>query len=187
MKEILEYTSRITQLDTNASSDFLNAFTIKRYSKGDLILKTNQVCKHYFFIKSGLTKSFFYKNEKEFIMTFFSEDMMFTEFSSYQTEQPSKYMIMALEDTIAYVIEKKAIKVLCKKHHSIESLFSNIFSFTAVKMMKRISEMLEENASERYKIFINENNHLLQRISLGDLSNYLGITQVSLSRIRANK
>lgn len=187
MKEILEYTSRITQLDTNASSDFLNAFAIKRYSKGDLILKTNQVCKHYFFIKSGLAKSLFYKNEKEFIMTFFSEDMMFTEFSSYQTEQPSKYMIMALEDTITYVIEKKAIKVLCKKHHSIESLFSNIFSFTAVKMMKRISEMLEENASERYKIFINENNHLLQRISLGDLSNYLGITQVSLSRIRANK
>jgi len=53
--------------------------------------------------------------------------------------------------------------------------------------MKRISEMLEENATERYNHFVKENNQFLQRISLGDLANYLGITQVSLSRIRVKK
>ncbi|OPZ15087.1 MAG: hypothetical protein BWZ05_02293 [Bacteroidetes bacterium ADurb.BinA245] len=53
--------------------------------------------------------------------------------------------------------------------------------------MKRISEMLEENATERYNHFLQDNGFLLQRISLGDLANYLGITQVSLSRIRASK
>jgi hypothetical protein len=52
-------------------------------------------------------------------------------------------------------------------------------------MMKRISEMLEENATERYLHFVKENPDTLQRISLGDLASYLGITQVSLSRIRA--
>jgi hypothetical protein len=51
--------------------------------------------------------------------------------------------------------------------------------------MDRISEMLEENAKERYTNFINKYPDLLQRISLGDLANYIGITQVSLSRIRA--
>ena len=54
-------------------------------------------------------------------------------------------------------------------------------------MMKRISEMLEENGTEHYIKFVEENNQLLQRISLGDLASYLGITQVSLSRIRAKK
>jgi len=47
--------------------------------------------------------------------------------------------------------------------------------------------MLEENATTRYNNFLKENNSLLQRISLGDLANYLGITQVSLSRIRASR
>jgi CRP-like cAMP-binding protein len=187
MNEIIDYTNRVSPLDTTASEDFLNAFEVKAFAKGSFILKAGQVCKYYYFIKSGLTKSYFYKEEKEFIMTFFYENMMFTEFSSYLTEQPSKYMIMALEDTVVYSINKKEIIALSKKHHCIETLFSKLFSFTALKMMKRISEMLEEKATERYKIFLDENNHLLQRISLGDLSSYLGITQVSLSRIRAGK
>ena len=56
-----------------------------------------------------------------------------------------------------------------------------------VNMMNRISEMLEENGTERYNNFVKTNGRLMQRISLGDLAGYLGITQVSLSRIRARK
>lgn len=187
MKEILEYTNRVSPLNTSAIEDFLRAFELKTFSKGDFILRADQACNHYYYIKSGLTKSHFYKEDKEFIMTFFKEGMMFTEISSYLTERPSKYMIMALEETIVYSISKKEILDLCKKHHGVEALFSKLFSFATLGMMKRISEMLEENATKRYKNFIEENNGLLQRISLGDLSNYLGITQVSLSRIRAQK
>lgn len=187
MKEILKYTDKLFPLDNTASEEFLKAFEIKTFPKGAFILKADQICKHYYFIKSGLTKSHFYNDDKEFIMTFFKENMLFTEFSSYLTEQPSKYMILALEDTTVYSISKKQIIALCKKHHCMETLFSKLYSFTALKMMKRISEMLEENATNRYNNFINENNGLLQRISLGDLANYLGITQVSLSRIRAVK
>jgi CRP-like cAMP-binding protein len=187
MTEILEYTNRVSRLDKAASADFLNAFEIKTFKKGEFILKADQVSKHYYFIKSGLTKSHFYKDDKEFIMTFFKENMMFTEINSYLTQRPSKYMLLALEETTVYAIRKEDITELCKKHHSIETLFSKLFSFATLGMMKRISEMLEENATERYNIFVNENNGLLQRISLGDLANYLGITQVSLSRIRASK
>lgn len=187
MNEIIEYTNNISPLDANAIEEFLGAFKSENFSKGSFILKENQVCEHYYFIKSGLTKSFFYREEKEFIMTFFKEGMMFTEFSSYLTELPSKYMIIALENTTVYSIHKKEIIGLCKKHHSIETLFCKLFSFTALKMMNRISEMLEENATDRYKNFINENNALLQRINLGDLAEYLGVTQVTLSRIRANR
>jgi CRP-like cAMP-binding protein len=86
-----------------------------------------------------------------------------------------------------YSILKTDIEVLCRKHHCIETLFRKLFSFASIGMMKRISEMLEDNATERYGIFLSENGGLLQRISLGDLSSYLGITQVSLSRIRSGK
>jgi signal-transduction protein with cAMP-binding, CBS, and nucleotidyltransferase domain len=187
MNEIIAYTNRVSPLDAAAQEEFLHAFTMKTFPKGTFIIKEDQVCQHYYFIKSGLAKSFFYKDDKEFIMTFFREDMMFTEFNSYLTEQSSKYMLIALEDTIVYAIRKSDIAVLCKNHHCIEKLFSKLYSFTALNMMKRISEMLEENATERYNKFIDENNGLLQRISLGDLAQYLGITQVSLSRIRAGK
>lgn len=40
-------------------------------------------------------------------------------------------------------------------------------------------------ATERYKKLLKNNPELIQRIQLGQISSYLGITQVSLSRIRA--
>jgi len=140
-----------------------------------------------YFIKHGLTKLFFHKEDKEFIMTFFRENMMFTELNGYLTHKPSKYMIVALETTSILYAHHDDIEKLCKEHHCIETLFRRLFSVASINMMKRITEMLEENATTRYGHFLAEHNDLLQRISLGDLANYLGITQVSLSRIRASR
>jgi len=47
--------------------------------------------------------------------------------------------------------------------------------------------MLNQDATERYNNFLSEYKHILQRISLGDTASYLGMSQVSLSRIRAKK
>ena len=120
-------------------------------------------------------------------MAFFQENMMFTELSSYLAQKPSKYILIALENTTIKYIHRDAIERHCKRHHSIETLVSKLFAITSVCFMNRISEMLEENAKERYNNFINNYPDLLKRISLGDLANYIGITQVSLSRIRATR
>jgi CRP-like cAMP-binding protein len=67
----------------------------------------------------------------------------------------------------------------------METFYRKLVSVATTRMMRRISEMLEDNARERYNQFVAENSQILQRISLGDLAKYLGITQQSLSRIRA--
>jgi signal-transduction protein with cAMP-binding, CBS, and nucleotidyltransferase domain len=187
MDNLMQTISPFSQLNHTARQDFLKSFETKTFEKGNFILGAVKVSQHFYFIKKGLTKSFFHKDDKEFIMTFFKENMIFTEFSSYLTQRPSKYMIVTLEDTILQCIHKERIDDLCRKHHCIEALFSKFYSFGTLGLMKRISEMLEENATERYKIFMKDHKELIQRISLGDLANYLGITQVSLSRIRAKK
>lgn len=187
MKDIIQFSNRIAKLDSEAAKDFSQTLITETFQKGDYILKANEVCKHFYFIEQGLTKSFFYNDEKEFIMTFFKENMMFTEISSYLTQRPSKYMILVLEPTVVRSIHQSQIESLCAKHHCIETMFRKIFSMSSIGMMARISEMLEENATARYQNFLTNNGELLQRISLGDLAKYLGITQVSLSRIRAGK
>lgn len=187
MYDFIQYIHGISQLDNDASDDLLKNLETKTLNKSDFLLKSDKVCKYFYFIEEGLIKSFFYNKDKEFIIAFFQENMMFTELNSYLTQRPSKYMLIALENTTIKCIHQEAIEKLCKKHHSIETLVRKLFTMTSVCFMDRISEMLEENAKERYDNFINSHPNLLQRISLGDLANYIGITQVSLSRIRANK
>jgi hypothetical protein len=53
--------------------------------------------------------------------------------------------------------------------------------------LNRIKEMFNNDATELYLSFTKNNQHLLQRISLGDIASYICISQVTLSRIRARK
>ncbi len=187
MHPVLAYTDRIVKLASPAREALMQAFVRQEFRKGDCLLRAGQVSQYYHFVEHGLVKSSFYKEDKEFIMTFFKENILFTEINSYLTSAPSKYQLLALEPTTVYSIARPDIERLCRQHHAIETLFKQLLAFASIGMMKRISEMLEENATTRYQLFVQERAPLLQRISLGDLAAYLGITQVSLSRIRAGK
>jgi len=120
-------------------------------------------------------------------MRFFAENVMFSVFDSYIPEEPSKFALIALEETTVRVISHKAMEQLCSEHHCIETFFRKLLSIATIKMAKRIKEMLDTESTARYNLFLKENSDIVQRISLADIANYLGITQQSLSRIRARK
>jgi CRP-like cAMP-binding protein len=188
MSNFIPFINALSQLTEEAADDLSNLLKTKMYNKGDHLLKSGTVCKCLYFVDSGLTKTYFNRADKEFIMRFFPEQALFTVLDSFLLQTPSTYAVVALEPTTVTYLSKTDLEdSLCKSHHCIETFFRKLVSFASINMMKRISEMLEENGTERYNHFVSENNHLMQRISLGDLANYLGITQVSLSRIRARK
>jgi CRP-like cAMP-binding protein len=187
MTDFIKICNQLSPLTTEASEDLANCLHDKNFEKGDYILKNGSVCRNLFFIEQGLVKTFFNKEDKEFIMRFFPENSLFTVLDSFVTQNPSTYSILALEPTRVTYISQADLNELCKRHHCIETFFRKLTSLASINMMKRISEMLEENGTERYNHFVKEHNQLLQRISLGDVASYIGITQVSVSRIRAKK
>jgi CRP-like cAMP-binding protein len=93
--------------------------------------------------------------------------------------------LVALEPTELLYIDKADIMTLCRTYESVNTLFRKLNEVATIRMMDRISEMLEDDAKKRYESFLRLNAHLLSRISLGDLADYIGVTQVSLSRIRS--
>jgi len=185
MADFQNYLHQFPYLDDLSKEELLSTTKTKSFKKGEFILTEGKVCRQLFFINEGLAKIFRIKDDKEFIMRFFHENLLFTAFDSYLTQSPTHFNIVALEATTITLIDQETMDELCKKHHCMETYFRNLVSKATLIMMKRISTMLEENASERYNQFVKDNNSILQRISLGDLAKYLGITQQSLSRIRA--
>jgi CRP-like cAMP-binding protein len=112
---------------------------------------------------------------------------MFTVLDSFVTRQPSAYSIEVLEPTELTYLDHSDLEKLCAQYHSMETFYRKLVSNAAVNMMDRISGSLEEKAQVAYHKFLKEHRKLVQRISLADLASYLGITQVSLSRIRGMK
>ena len=187
MADFLPFCKQFSPLENEVAEELFQRSITKTFQKGELLLQPEKVCRSLFFINEGFAKIYFMSDDKEFIMRFFAENLLFTAFPSYLTQTPSNYNIMALEPTTATLIRHADMEELCKKYHSMETFFRKLVSIEAVKMTKRITEMLEKNATTNYKLFVKENSEILQRISLGDLAKYLSITQQSLSRIRTQK
>lgn len=167
--------------------NLLSHFTEVPFQKGDFLMREGQVCKHIYFVKNGMVKICSFNNDREFIMRFLPENTFFTALESFNDQAPSHFHIKALENGGVLKLHRDKMEQLCKDNHEIETFFRKWFLEVASFMVSRLSSMLENDASERYKMFVENNTDLMQRISLGDLANYLGITQASLSKIRAKK
>jgi signal-transduction protein with cAMP-binding, CBS, and nucleotidyltransferase domain len=187
MSDFIKYVNKFSELSKEAEEDLLPRLKSRSFKKGQIINKEGQICKNLFFIDKGLVKHYYHHKDRVFILRFFSETNFFTVLDSFVNQTPSRFITIALEDTETTTIDYADFDELCRKHHSFETFSRKLFTMAALVNLKRIKEMFDEDATELYKEFMNENHHLLQRISLGDTASYIGISQVTLSRIRARK
>ena len=187
MMDFVKCCSTISTLTPEAADEMMGKLKFQDFKKGDLVNKQGQICRNFFFIDKGLVKHYYHNKNRVFILRFFSENSIFTVLDSFINQTPAEFITIALEDSTLTFLDYNDIEELCRKHHSFESFMRKYISFAAVNTLKRAKEMLEDDATERYNSFVKENNHLLQRISLGEIASYIGISQVSLSRIRGRK
>ncbi len=187
MNELLNHINQISPVTEDVSIDILKCIKTKTFVKGDLIHSIGNVCRHLFFIKSGLVKHFYYHKGSQFVFRFFEENDFFVATDSFLNNLPAEYSSVALENCEIIYFEYCDFEQLCQQHHCFETFarkFASIIAYTAISNLKGL---LYLDATARYEKFLKEYGHLQQRISLGDTAAYLGISQVSLSRIRAKK
>ncbi len=187
MNEFLKCVNNLSPLSEKASADFLECIHTKEYKKGEIIHNEGAVCRHLFFIESGLAKHFYFHKGSQFVFRFFEENHFFIATDSFFKDLPAGYSTMALEDSTINYILYEDFERLCAKHHSFESFARKFVSVVAYTAISNLKGLLYLDGTERYNKFLKEYGHLQQRISLGDTAAFLGISQVSLSRIRSKK
>lgn len=187
MNKLIEFINNKVPLEEGTKEALLSICIEKTYKKGEKLLRIGGYCNYFYFINDGLVKLSFEVDEGEFIMRFFQENILFTELESLTTNNPSRYKITALEDVNCILISYSKFEKICREVPRLAILYNKMLTMAHINMMNRISEMLESNARTRYNNFLNQNTKTINRISLGDLSRYLGINQVTLSRIRRKK
>lgn len=185
MEALINYFNKLSPLTDEAIEDLSIRMRSKSFKKGETINKEGQICRNIFFINRGLVKHYYINEGRKFIIRFFSENNVFTVLDSFIQQTPAVFTTIALEDTETTQLNYDDIQELCKRHHCFETIIRNIYGIAAIINLKRIKDIFDADATGLYKAFVKENDHLLQRISLGDIASYLGISQVTLSRIRA--
>jgi CRP-like cAMP-binding protein len=100
--------------------------------------------------------------------------------------RPSQKAIEIIEEAELIATDAAQLFELYDSRPGVERLFRKIFEDCYVDTINRLESIQFHSAKERYIALLNEQPNLLQRVSLKHIASYLGISQVTLSRIRAS-
>jgi len=155
--------------------------------KGSVVQAIGKSCKNLYFINKGSLRIFYYKDGIDITESFEFENSFVARGESLLTMKPSTKGIETIEDTELMVLYTPALFALFDKWVEVERMFSKIIEQAYIQLINRMESIQFHTANERYKMLLTENPKAIQRIPLKYIASYLGITQVSLSRIRAGQ
>lgn len=187
MPTIKTVISNLVQLDENSWNLFDKALDKQLIEKNQEILKPGENCQHIYFVETGLLRSFCIADGEEQNVAFTVENSFVTDLKSLRSGEKSELCIQALEPSVVFCISKNHLLALYKQSHQIEEFGRKLLESLLAENEEQMSWFRLFSARERYDRFANKYPQLLQRISLGHLSSYLGVRRETLSRIRKQK
>lgn len=184
MNALIQHLKRYKRLSEPAEKVLAERLQPATFAKNDFLLRKGRTCQHFYFLEKGALRGFYQLNDKEITHWFGFENNFITSFHSYITGQPSIENIQFLEDSTVWAISKKELTELFDEFHEIERLVRIIYEQYYMQLEERYVNAQFRTAAELYADLLHRNPHILQRVPLGQISSYLGITQETLSRIR---
>lgn len=174
---------------SGSSYDLLNSFMIEENkSKKELLIKEGEIHHYVYFIKVGAMRSYYINEDgKEVTHWFGFEGDIAASLGSFIQSKPSLENIELLEDSVVLKISKSKLLELYKTNIDLANFGRKLAEQALLEMEEQILLTQFTDARSRYLKLINKFPQILQRANLGHISSYLGITQVTLSRIRSEK
>jgi CRP-like cAMP-binding protein len=145
------------------------------------------VCKKSYFIQQGLLRIYFIKDGKEITEYFSAEEEWVNSPRSFMQQKKDIYYIDALETTDAWCLQVQDLGYLFDRFPEMERYARLSMGTVFAHFLERITSMRFTSAKEKYDHFCSVYHDIYHRIPLGMVASYLGITQETLSRIRAEK
>jgi CRP-like cAMP-binding protein len=187
VQELLSQIESIHQISSESQLALLSICKEIKFSKGTNIQEIGHTCNTIYFVKKGVVRIYYFKDAIDITESFEFENAFVARAESLFTGKPSRKAIQTLEDTTLIAINSNMLFKLFDSYSDLERLFRKIIENSYVNTVNRIESLQFNTAEERYKSILKDTPNVLKRIPLKYISSYLGITQVSLSRIRAIK
>jgi CRP-like cAMP-binding protein len=152
-----------------------------------VLLREGDVAKKVYYIEKGCIRLSFNKDGKDITFQFFFDGEAVSSAESFRTTQPSLFSIESIEPCIVHTLSKNDYLQIINESLQIrqemeEKTFERLMHF-----QKLFLSRIKNSPEERYKELLEQHPHILQRVPQHYIASFLGITSVSLSRIRNRK
>ena len=172
-------------LDASAAQAFSTTWSYQEASKGHVLLRPQDTARYLYYIAQGMTRTFYYKDDRDVTDWFSTEGMFAVSIVSFLTGAPDIRGIETLEPCMLWRISREALEDLYSSHPTIERFGRMLMSQGIVQMQRRFDDLHFATASERYRRLMESRPEILQRAPLSAVASYLGMAAETLSRVRA--
>jgi CRP-like cAMP-binding protein len=187
MEQLLLHLKNFYHLSDEAQLALQACFKEVVLPKNELLISQGKVCRHLYFLEQGCLRGYYNLDEKEVTHWFGFENDFVTSFHSFITQEPAVENIQLLEGCVLWAISKDTLTGLFNQFHEIERLVRIAYEKYYIRLEERFVNAQFRSAAERYQHLLDHTPHIIERVSLGHIASYLGISQETLSRIRAKR
>ncbi|MFC4098801.1 Crp/Fnr family transcriptional regulator [Paenibacillus xanthanilyticus] len=153
--------------------------------KGHVLLRNGERCEHIYFCASGMLRMYYHTEEGgEYNKSFIKERGFFTSYSSLILSIPSYFSIQSMASSVVASFPGRILDHLFQRHSCWETVGRKLVEQLYIKKELKERQLLLYSAEDRYRMFLKEYPDLNRRIPQYHIASYLGITPVSLSRLK---
>ena len=171
---------------------FKSKLILKKYKKGDILLRAGDICKTLRFINKGIARLYFINEEGKEFTCFIAynddnaraTDKFILDFESYSKQIPSGSSSDVIDDCEILEISYDEIQVLCSKIKNLKIFMDEMATLAFTSIRDDMIYRSTTTAKQRYEDFLNENPNLLKKVPQYQLATFLGIAPQSLSRLK---
>ena len=149
-----------------------------------VLLEEGKIANRIYLIRKGCMRLFFNDEGKDITFQFFFEGDFVASFDSLYNGKPSLFSLESIEPSEILSIKKEDFFQEIESNTSLRILYEKKiierFSFYQYLFLSRI----KNTPQQRYEELLKEFPNIIQRVPQHYIASYLGITPVSLSRIR---
>lgn len=185
MEQLISNIKNYFPISSDAQQALNNCFEKLVLPKNEFLVTERKVCKHLYFLEHGAIRGYYLLDGKEITHWFGFENDFVTSFHSFITEQPAIENIQLLEGCVLWSISKEKLTSLFNQYHEIERLVRIAYEKYYLRLEERFVNAQFKTAAELYENLLKRTPHILERVPLGMIASYLGISQETLSRIRS--
>jgi len=186
LQDLINKIKKSISLSSQAEEYIYSISKEKMVSKGEILIREGQTVKKTFFVIQGSLRSFCVDKEgKEHTLQFAIKDWWISDFMAIYDNEPASLTVECVTDSAVIEFNAQKLNDIYIQFPEFERFQRKNLERHVVSLHKRILNQLQLTALERYSLFLEEYPNIEQHVPNYHIASYLGITQQSLSRVRA--
>lgn len=186
MALILENIEQHLSLSPSERELFLSKTERRHYKAKTILLQAGEVCRHSYFVNSGILRSFTINDHiVEHVLSFACSGWWISDMYSLITQKPAILFIQVIEEAEVVILSKENQELLYSEIPKLERFFRILVENSLVAHQQRLMDNMSLSAEQRFEKFCKNNFDLIQKVPQKQIASYLGVTPEFFSKMKA--